>query len=448
MIVLHQHDRLLDVLHLGEQRFGEALVDGAVVLPVAGAEARPLVHDVAERPQPLVGEAVVITSFLLVAQPHAPQRVGRIRRRQADALADLAIGVAAAMGDPHAAARLHDGAERGDEAAGRLLLAHDAAVAHVTHRLAVGDDEHRPAAEAELDELLEAFLGPDALARQPQPRLLLGGAARARQRAREARHLGGERAEQALVRIGRRRHRTARLHLLGPLGDALDRTGDGPTHERPRDAGDEEHEHAHPHGRPTPQIPLAGLEVLGVEQHGRGADGAIVLLHGHHVDPGQPAGHVVKAGDRLVAADRVGDERRQRAEERADVRSRPEHAAESVVDGEATIGGAEAGEHALVAGARPAGHQPLGRLRNGGADEGGAPLECVDLALALLADFEVREAGRDDQRRQPDAAEQAHEEAHAPKLRTSSASGRWPSRAASDDGRESCRACRSRRRAP
>jgi hypothetical protein len=72
----------------------------------------------------------------------------------------------------------------------------------VADRLAVRDDVHRPLAEPDLDELLEALLGPQALAGQPQPRLLGGGQARAGQGAGQAGHLGGERAEQADVGLG------------------------------------------------------------------------------------------------------------------------------------------------------------------------------------------------------------------------------------------------------
>src|SRR5262249_36267968 len=169
-------------LHLRQERAREPLVDGLVVLPVGGAEPRALVHDMAEGPQPLVGEAVVVAGLLLVAEPDAPQRIRGIRRWQPDALADLAVGVAAAVRDPHAAARLHDRTERGHQTAGRLLLTHDTPVAHVADRLAIRYDEHGTAAEPHLDELLETLLRPHTLAGQAQPRLLLGGVLRARER--------------------------------------------------------------------------------------------------------------------------------------------------------------------------------------------------------------------------------------------------------------------------
>ena len=59
VIVLDQHDRVV-AARLGHDGVGEALVDRAVLLPVAFAEHRPHVSDMAKRPQALVGEAVVI----------------------------------------------------------------------------------------------------------------------------------------------------------------------------------------------------------------------------------------------------------------------------------------------------------------------------------------------------------------------------------------------------
>src|SRR5262249_58890392 len=122
--------------------------------------------------------------------------------------------------------------------AGGLLFAHDAAVAHVADGLAIRDDEHGAAAEAQLDELLEAFLRPHALAREAQPRLLLGSAPRASQRAREPRDLAGQRTEQARVGIGGWRHGAARLHLLRPPRDARLPTPHRPPPERQSHADD------------------------------------------------------------------------------------------------------------------------------------------------------------------------------------------------------------------
>ena len=80
VVVLHQHDRVF-AARLGDHRVGEALVDRLVELPVGFAEHRPHVRDVAERPQPFVGEAVVVAVFLLGRQPEPAQRVLRVPGR-------------------------------------------------------------------------------------------------------------------------------------------------------------------------------------------------------------------------------------------------------------------------------------------------------------------------------------------------------------------------------
>src|SRR5262249_24280504 len=144
---------------------------------------RALVHDVAERPQALVGEAVVVPRLFVGLQPDPAQRIGGIVGGQPDALAHDPVGIAAPVGDPHAAARDHDRLHRREEAAGRLELADATTVAHVAHRLAIREYEDRAGPEAHLDELFEPFFRPDALAAQAQSRFALGGGAHARQRA-------------------------------------------------------------------------------------------------------------------------------------------------------------------------------------------------------------------------------------------------------------------------
>jgi len=219
VIVLHEHDGLLDGLHLLQQRLREALVHQRYT-PVGGAKARALVDDVAERPQALIGEAVVIAGLLLVAQPHAPQRVRRVRRGQPDPLADLTVGVAAAVGDPHAA----DACMIGPSAVTRPLAGSCSRTRRPSRTWLTGSRwtrRRRAAAEAHLDELLETLLRPHALAGQPQPRLPLGGAAGARE-VRPGRDLGGERAEELSSASGGGAT-GRRLHLLGPLRDPCDR---------------------------------------------------------------------------------------------------------------------------------------------------------------------------------------------------------------------------------
>ncbi len=78
VIVLDQHHRRLGARDLLQHRGGELLVDRPVVRPVLRAELGPVVHDVAERPQPLVGEAVVVSRLLLRREPDALEREARV----------------------------------------------------------------------------------------------------------------------------------------------------------------------------------------------------------------------------------------------------------------------------------------------------------------------------------------------------------------------------------
>jgi hypothetical protein len=117
VVVLHEDDRVVGI-DLLEHRAHEPLVDGAVVQPVLVAEDRARVRDVAQRPQALVGEAVVVAALLLDREPHAPQLVRALARRHAQAPAApvavgrLAVARAAAVRDPGARAGAQNGLER------------------------------------------------------------------------------------------------------------------------------------------------------------------------------------------------------------------------------------------------------------------------------------------------------------------------------------------------
>ena len=129
VIVVNEHDRVF-VRRLLDDRIGEALVDRHVLLPVLLAEGRAHEGDMAQRPEPFVRKSIVVALLLLLAQPDASQRVGRVVRRDADVIAlidRLPIGRTAAMGDPRAAARAHDRFE-GRHKAARGNLERDRAV--------------------------------------------------------------------------------------------------------------------------------------------------------------------------------------------------------------------------------------------------------------------------------------------------------------------------------
>ena len=103
VIVLHKHHGVFAALHLFEQRIGKPLVHALVALPVGGAEDGPRVRDVAQRPQPFVGKAVVVLRLFFRGKPHPPQRVTRIVRRHAqpvELVHGRLVGIAAAAAPP------------------------------------------------------------------------------------------------------------------------------------------------------------------------------------------------------------------------------------------------------------------------------------------------------------------------------------------------------------
>ena len=119
--------------------------------------------DMAQRPQTLVRQAVIVPVLLRVGQPHAAQRVGRIVGRYRDAVPGinrLAIGRAAAMRNPGPAAGAHYRLERRDEAT-RGDLHHYSRVRPVVDvRFPVGDHQNLHAGQ---------FLGKQELKRSRRP---------------------------------------------------------------------------------------------------------------------------------------------------------------------------------------------------------------------------------------------------------------------------------------
>jgi hypothetical protein len=88
--------------------------------------------------------------MILAREPHAAQRVARALGREADVIAvvdHLAIRVAAAVGDPHAAERLHHRVECNGDAAGVPHPLDLVAFAVVRVRLAVRHHDEAPVGE-------------------------------------------------------------------------------------------------------------------------------------------------------------------------------------------------------------------------------------------------------------------------------------------------------------
>ena len=122
MIILHQHQRLLAVLHFLQQGVGEFFVHVAIVAPVFGPKQRPGMGDMAEGPQAFIGEAIVVAFFLFRRQPDAAQRVPRLLGRYRQPVLPVhgdAVRIAGPMRDPRAVGGAENRLHRGNQSAGR-----------------------------------------------------------------------------------------------------------------------------------------------------------------------------------------------------------------------------------------------------------------------------------------------------------------------------------------
>ena len=170
MVVLHQDDGIRRLGLLGDG-VGEFPVRLVVLLPIGRAEGRSNVGDVAQGPQPLVGEAVVVARLLLVRQPDAAEVVRRLSGRDHDVVVrvhDLTVGRPAAVGDPRPRAGAHHRLQGGDQPARRPGHLDAVAAARVDIRLAVRHDEDVLAAKVVVQD------GPQRLRRPVHLALVAG----------------------------------------------------------------------------------------------------------------------------------------------------------------------------------------------------------------------------------------------------------------------------------
>ncbi len=143
VVVLHQHHGPL-ARGFGNHGVGKAAVDGHVMRPVVKAEGRRDAGAVAQRPQRLVGQAIVIAGHFGIAEPQAAQPVRRVQMLGQDVVVGVdrgAVGRAAAMGDPAAAFFGQDGFERRHQAAGGPLGIDAVTRLRMHARCAVGHDD-------------------------------------------------------------------------------------------------------------------------------------------------------------------------------------------------------------------------------------------------------------------------------------------------------------------
>jgi hypothetical protein len=304
VVVLDEDERRIHVGRLGEDGRGELLVHRLVVCPVLRAKLGTGVHDVAERPQPLVGEAQVVARLLFLAQPDALQQIARVVLRQSNAaglVGHLAVCVAARLGDPDAPAGAHHRLHGRDEAGGRMLRLDPSVLPDMAQRLAIRHDEERRATEPELDELLQPLFGPQRLAHQSERRLFFRSGPRAVEAFGHHRHLVRHGPEDAWIRDVERRRRRASAKRLGPSGHLGQRLHHGDAHDEQRDAREDNDEDEEAYAVVAPEAPLGFHHRLSVEGHEERSHRPLVAKHRTRVDVDGAATEPLEPSSRLLA---------------------------------------------------------------------------------------------------------------------------------------------------
>ena len=247
MVVLHQDEGRLLPGDLLQQGVGELLVHLPVMGPVLQAEVGAGVGDVAERPQPLVREPVIVAVLFLLGQPYPLQGVGRFPGRHAElvvAVDRFTVRIAASVRDPEAVADPHHGIERGDQPA-RGDDATDARAVLLVHvRLPVRYEVQFFPAELRAHVVPQAVGRPGGFRTGEQAGSLFGLCPRDSEALRHParfRDQGNQRRVHLREIGGLGGPGFPRAQVPHPFRDLGDRTGDAPAHHDQRDR-DDQHE--------------------------------------------------------------------------------------------------------------------------------------------------------------------------------------------------------------
>lgn len=188
--------------------------------------------------------------------------------------------------------------------------------------LAVRDDEERGAAQPQLDELLQALLGPERFARQPERRFLFRRRLRAVEALRQDRDLARHGTEEPGVRELQRPRGRAAAEGLGPAGHAGQRLDHAHANDQERDPREDDHEHQEAEPLVLPDPPLGLDQRPCVEHDEHHADVALVAQHGARIHIGRAAVYESEPAPRLPAVERRHHIRKYLRDHGADVRRR------------------------------------------------------------------------------------------------------------------------------
>ena len=204
---------------------------------------------------------------------------------------------------------------------------------------------------------------------------------------REPGDLARERAEDVRVGHLRGRHVAPGAERLRPLRHLRHRGRHAAADEDQRDERDHECQREEPERVAPPEVPLRGLQVLGVEEHRQRAHRPLVLRERRRVHVRESSTDHAKALAHGVVGDGVGHLGERRGKELGNVGRRDHQAGEAVVDRDPARRPAELLEDALDAHRRAARDLGLDRLLEPLAHEDSAALQIVEEPLALLADL-------------------------------------------------------------
>ena len=203
MIILDQYHRLVRVRDFLDHRCCKFAVYFLIELPIERAKDWPSVGDVAQRPQTLIGKAIVVSFLLFLAQPHAPKGIARIIGRNPQPIVRVhhfGVGVSAAVRDPCAVASIKHRLQSSDQAACRNHHFERFSLPPVNIRLAVGYDDQFPTVKAGLDLNRQPIRRPHRFSGFPQSGLILRCAAGLRETFCKGDHFPCQRFEQIQVR--------------------------------------------------------------------------------------------------------------------------------------------------------------------------------------------------------------------------------------------------------
>ncbi len=117
----------------------------------------------AERPQPLIRQSIVVSLFNFLIEPNSAQRIPGVIGWHFDVVERVShqlVRIATAVGNPNTARSTHDGVQRRRHAAGGSD-ALDSPLVHRVHiRLAVRDNDELHIAEAGTDQILKRLTIP------------------------------------------------------------------------------------------------------------------------------------------------------------------------------------------------------------------------------------------------------------------------------------------------